>query len=270
MRSISRTHRTRSVLFALGLYLSWTILTYLLEGRLQTFLRPDAMGARFTYAIIANMTIGIAGGMWLIGRFVLSGLITPSLAGFKAGGRAGWSVLIGLILGFAFYALQGAPSWDPVVLGNVFAQVLVVSTAEIMVCWVVFGSVLAELLKVRSTVGAYASAVVASSVLFGLYHFAHSPPFNTLSMVLLLSGIGLATGLFYFVSRNVYGTVAFHNMLAVYGIVNSLAAEGALVSFERPIWPLIGTAFATVLLLVGGHAWLRGKARQASKLSFIT
>ena len=36
---------------------------------------------------------------------------------------------------------------------------------------------------------------------------------------LLLSAIGLITSLFFVVSRAVYGTIAFHNFLAIFGVI---------------------------------------------------
>lgn len=33
-------------------------------------------------------------------------------------------------------------------------------------------------------------AAIVASVLFGVYHFAHSPPFNTVDLVVLLTAIG--------------------------------------------------------------------------------
>ena len=45
------------------------------------------------------------------------------------------SIMVGGLLGFVFYAVQGPPTFDPVVIANAFAQVLVVSAAEILVCW---------------------------------------------------------------------------------------------------------------------------------------
>ena len=50
--------------------------------------------------------------------------------------------MIGAVFGFAFYALQGAPAWNPIVLINAYAQVLVGSIAEVLVCWVVIGAYL--------------------------------------------------------------------------------------------------------------------------------
>jgi hypothetical protein len=47
----------RPLTLALALYLLWVLLTYLLEGRLLTFQRPDATAARFLYALVANILI---------------------------------------------------------------------------------------------------------------------------------------------------------------------------------------------------------------------
>jgi membrane protease YdiL (CAAX protease family) len=114
-------------------------------------------------------------------------------------------------LGFAFYAVQGAPSWNPVVLINAYSQVLVGSIAEILVCWAVIGSVSQALLQDRGRWVSVILAAIIASVFFGVYHFGHSPPFNTVALVVFLSVIGLVTSVFFFVSRDVYGTIAFHN-----------------------------------------------------------
>lgn len=51
----------RAVLLALALYLLWVFATWFFEGRLLTFQRPEDVGARLTYALVANVLIGIAG-----------------------------------------------------------------------------------------------------------------------------------------------------------------------------------------------------------------
>jgi hypothetical protein len=51
---------------AVGLYMVWVLATYLLEGRIHTFLRPEAMGARLTYALVANVLVGIGGSALVI------------------------------------------------------------------------------------------------------------------------------------------------------------------------------------------------------------
>jgi hypothetical protein len=151
---------------------------------------------------------------------------------------------------------------DPVVLLNAYAQVLVGSIAEVMVCWAVIGSISQSVL--REDRGRWVSLIltaVIASVFFGVYHFAHSPPFNTVPLVVFLSLIGLVTSVFFFVSRDVYGTIAFHNFLGIFGMIGALDASGNLASFERPIIPLLVMAVVAVALLVAAHIlWLNSAA----------
>jgi len=104
-----------------------------------------------------------------------AGTVSTEQAGFRGLGHAALAVVIGVVIGFVFYALQGAPSWSPVVLINAYAQVLVGSIAEVLVCWAVIGSVSQALLQDRGRWVSLILAAVISSVFFGLYHFAHSP-----------------------------------------------------------------------------------------------
>jgi hypothetical protein len=78
--------------------------------------------------------------------------------------------------------------------------VLVVSVAEVLVCWAVIGSVSESLLQGTGRWVSMILAVIIASVLFEVYHFTHSSPFNTFGFVVLLSTVGLATSLFFFVS----------------------------------------------------------------------
>ena len=99
-------------------------------------------------------------------------------------------------------------------------------------------------------------ATLIASILFGIYHFAHSPPFNTIGVVMLLSVIGLVTSLFFFISRDVYGTIAFHNFLGIFGVIRALESSGTLASYERPVIPLLVMALVSVVLLIAAHAYL--------------
>jgi hypothetical protein len=101
-------------------------------------------------------------------------------------------------------------------------------------------------------------AALTASASFGLYHLAHSPPFNTARMVGLLTAVGLGTSVFFFVARDVYGTVAFHNGLALYGVATALDEAGASRGLERPNVVLLLTALGAMVLLVALHRrWLR-------------
>jgi hypothetical protein len=166
--------------------------------------------------------------------------------------------VVGVVLGLAIYALQGAPTFNPVVIINAYAQALVVSTAEVLVCWAVVGSVAESML--RDGRGKWVSVILAAiiaSVLFGVYHFAHSPPFNTVGTVVFLSVIGLVTSAFFFISRDVYGTITFHNFLAIFGVIRALDASGNLASFERPLIPALVTAVVAIAALIAVHVlWI--------------
>jgi uncharacterized membrane protein YobD (UPF0266 family) len=246
---------------AFGLYLVWVLVTYLLEGRIQTFLRPEAMGARLFYALVANILIGLGGSALVIRFLSRAGIISTEQAGFRGFGHAAIAIIVGVALGLAFYALQDAPSWNPIVLINAYAQVLVTSIAEILVCWAVVGSVSQALLQDRGRWASVILAAIIASVLFGVYHFAHSPPFNTIPLVVILSVVGLVTSVFFFVSRDVYGTIAFHNFLGIFGVIRALDTSGNLSVFERPIIPLLVMAVIAVALLIAGHVlWLNSGA----------
>src|SRR5829696_1388292 len=252
------TPNTRMALtLAIGLYLLWVLVTYLLEGRIHTFQRPEAMGARLFYALVANILIGIGGSALVISFLSRAGTISTEQAGFRGLRHAAVAVVVGVALGLAFYALQGAPSWNPIVLINTYAQVLVTSIAEILVCWAVVGSVCQALLQDRGRWASVILAAIIASLLFGVYHFAHSPPFSTIPLVVILSVVGLLTSVFFFVSRDVYGTIAFHNFSGILGVIRALETTGNLPVFERPIIPLLVMAVVAIALLITAHVlWL--------------
>jgi hypothetical protein len=246
--------RRGALLAALALFAIWTLATWLLEGRIETLLRPDAMADRAIYALVANILIGTALAMVLL-RFLMRGeALARKDAGFGSHVPSPLRLAIALVLGFGFYLLQGAPTLHPVVLVNGFAQILVVSVAEVIVCWALVGAAVESWLRPHIRL-AWLPAAIAASVLFGLYHFAHSPPFDTLPMVALLTGVGLLTSAFFFLSRDVYATIVFHNFLAVFGVVQALAASGRLEILESLQPALIVTAAATAVVL-GLLDWL--------------
>jgi hypothetical protein len=266
MSTATGSSTRRALALTIVLYLMWVLATYLLEGRIHTLLRPEAVGARLSYALIANILIGIGGSALVLRYLSRARTISAEQSGFRGLGHATIAVLIGVVLGFGIYALQGAPSWNPVVLLNVYAQVLVGSIAEILVCWAVIGSVSRASLRDRGRWVSVILAALIASTLFGLYHFGHSPPFNTVRLVVFLGVIGFVTSVFFFVSRDVYGTIAFHNFLGITGVIGALEASGNVAVFERPIIPLLIMAVIAVALLIVAHVlWLDSAATPKPK-----
>ncbi len=252
---------------ALALYLAWTAGTWWFEGRIGLLTREDGGIGRIVYALGVNLLLGIVGGIVLLR--IRRRPDTPHATtgvGFPGAARSLVASAAGLALGLAFYWLQGAPSRDPTVVGNGFAQVFVVSAAEVIVCWAVVGTACRDALRPRFGRAATPMAASIAAALFGLYHFAHSAPFDTWSMVGFLTVVGLFTGAFFFVSGDAIATLVFHNFLGTFGVVQALVAAHAVDRMATPQWHLLGTAAVTLAVLIAGHVWLRrnGPPRSAS------
>lgn len=249
--------RAMALVLAGLLVAAWSVVTWLLEGRLHTFLRPEAAADRIAYAVLGNLLTGIALGAACVALLVRRGDLDATRAGFPAGRRTVNASLTGLVLGLGAYLAQGAPSLDPVVLVNAYSQVFVVSAAEVMVCWCLAGAVVEAALAPMGRLAATLVAALLSATLFGLYHFAHSPPFDTWPMVLLLTGVGLVTGAFFFASRDALGTMLFHNFLGTFGVLQALATADAIGPLERVQPALVAMAVAALLLVIGTRAYIR-------------
>jgi hypothetical protein len=250
--------RPRVLISALAVFVVWTSATWWLEGRIHTFLRPEAAFDRALYALVANLLAGVAASLWVLQRWRDAEGLDAAGSGFGPVWRMAVAVVVGGATGLAFYVLQGAPYRHPVVVLNAFAQVFVVSAAEVLVCWSLVARAVEDALGCSGL--AKISAAFVASVMFGLYHYAHSPPFNTVGMVLLLSAVGLGTSLFFFVTQDVAGTIVFHNFLALLGVVQALDQAGVLVTFERPQPALLGMAAVTAAGVGAGYGLLRPHA----------
>jgi hypothetical protein len=86
-------------------------------------------------------------------------------------------------------------------------------------------------------------------------------------MVVVLTGIGIVTGAFFFATRDVAGTVIFHNFLGVLGVVEALTEADALGTFARIQIPLIATATLTALVIAGGYWTMRTASNRYTNLA---
>ncbi len=245
-------------------YLVWTFLTWWFEGRIATLLRPDATVDRAVYALVVNLGVGVVGAI-LVLRLTARSRARVTAAGLGPGKPRPVAVATGLALGLAGYAGLGAPTLDPLVLLNAYAQVFVVSAAEILVCFALPAAALAAF-RPQAGWAHRVGLVAVSALLFGVYHVAHSPPFDEIGMIAFLTLVGLVTGTFFVLSRDAYATLLFHNFMGTLGVTQALAAAGRLDGLETLQWPLVGTAALTLLAALGLDAALlrrSGRALQA-------
>lgn len=249
---------------ALLLYVAWTLATLLLEGWPRTLLRPEAVGARVAYALVANVLIGTVAAGLTLRRLVRDLPVTPVAAGFGPSRRTLLAVPLGAAAGALLYVLQGAPSGNPVVLANAYAQTLNVTIAEVLVCWSVVATAWYGASGGPGRRWAPVAAGLVAAIAFGVYHVAHSPPFNTLPMMALLTMVGFATSVFFLVSRDIYGTIVFHNFLALVGVVGALAAAGRLAPYETVQAPLLVLGLASLAAVILTHVFVIGRGPRGS------
>jgi hypothetical protein len=253
-------HATPMLLLAWCVLLGlWTLATWWLEGRIHTLLRLDAVMDRLAYVAVANVAVGVVGAAFLL------------QVALRAGGRlartsplrAAISVALGVALGLGLLFTETPPSTQPWVMMNVFAQVLSVTVAEVAVCWWALQAVL-RAWRPEATVLVAALTVWIGALGFGVYHFGHSPPFNTWSKVGMLIVIGTGTGLFYVLSRNLYGTVILHNFAGTLGVSRALAESGRLTEYQGPRGVLLLTGVLSLAVLGLADAMACRAVRRAS------
>ncbi|MDD1718130.1 MAG: CPBP family intramembrane metalloprotease [Methanoregulaceae archaeon] len=238
------------LLLTLLTYIFWVIATFFLEGRILTLLRPEAVIDRILYTVVANILIGSVIALWVIRRAKETEIISLGSSGFRPAMRTIPAVIIAFISGFILLLFLRPPSLDPVILLNVYAQVFTVTIAEIAVCWGVVGSVVEGSLSGIGRVPSLIGGILVSSVLFGAYHVAHSPPFNQLTMIIFLSLFGIVSSLVYFIGRDIYATMVFHNFFGTLGVLQSLNVSGALPSYTEPLFPVLAMAVISLLLFI--------------------
>src|SRR3712207_6382790 len=111
----------RLLWMGLLVYLVWTFLTYLLEGRISLTQHPTVLG-RILYVVTANVLIGIVAAVWVVRSAVKAGAVQLGQLGFRALPRTRIAVMLAFVLGFGMFALLNPPSLEPIVVLNIFAQ----------------------------------------------------------------------------------------------------------------------------------------------------
>lgn len=120
------------------------------------------------------------------------------------------------------------------------------SIAEVVVCWAIIGTTFESVARNKGRIISIIFGAAIATILFGLYHFAHSPPFNEPGTVLFLMYPGTLTSIVYFIGRDIYATIIFHNFQALFGIMMNVN----ITSFIQPVYPILILAAVSMLVLV--------------------
>lgn len=263
------------VAIALSIYIIWVAATYILEGRIHLFQKVDPIG-RMTYVVIANIVIGTVMSAIAIRYSLKAHLLKPEQLGLsKSRLRTVTIIASAAVGGLVLFILQSSRTLEPIVVFNAFMQVLPVSIAEVMVCWALIGSSFESLVrnnknnnnnKVRIVLSVIVGAV-AASVLFGIYHYAHSPPFNQTSVVLFLMPPSIATAVTFFLGRDVYAAVIVQNFLGIVGVLSGLPSLEGYRQPMVPIYALSAVSVGALIILVSvtlkrTENWIRNSSEQ--------
>lgn len=100
---------------------------------------------------------------------------------------------------------------------------------------------------------------MVATLLFAVYHYAHSAPFNQLPLVLLMLMPGLVVSLIYFLGRDLYATVIAQNFLEMIELW-----QNGDPAFQRELHlPLYLVALGAIVTLVAADLLIiqRGASR---------
>ena len=248
-QEVSSRNPLKHIAIALSIYIIWVLATYLLEGRIHLFQKVDPLG-RMTYVVIANIAFGTVLSAIAIRYLLKAQLVKPEQLGLnKSRLRTAAVIASAAAGGLALFILQNPRTLEPIVVFNVFMQALPVSIAEVMVCWALIGSSFESIAKNNNKrkIMSVIVGAIAASVLFGVYHYAHSPPFNQTNIVLFLMLPSIATAVTYFLGRDIYAAVIVQNFMGIFGVIANLPA---LEPFRQPMVPIYALSAVSVAALV--------------------
>jgi hypothetical protein len=281
------------IIISISVYVIWTFATYILEGRVDLLQRVDPIG-RIEYAVIANILVGSIFALMMLRPSLHANFVTSKQLGFQSLRRILIPVVIAIAIGFVLFLtsnLASVASTNATLVANIFAQTLPTSIAEVVVCWAVVGTVSESVVHLKmhrkddnpdwkkrailyldwtsirrrkiTTVSVLSLIMggIVSIVLFGVYHFAHSPPFNQPHMVLFLLMPAILTSVFYFIGREIYSTITIHNFLALIGVSGSID----VTALTQPLYPVIIIAFISILVLIASDVFLIRRIKTKSE-----
>jgi hypothetical protein len=202
------------------------------------------------YPVVFFSGLGVLLPAWLLGKITSGVTVTARQLGIGAGRRDAIAILVALIVGGALAAVPLAPLLrDPAglrLLHGLFAQLLVASTAEVLLFLGVLGVGIDAALGRGGDWLTRLAIVVVSSVAFGLFHFTYPAPWNTLETAATLSLIWIAVSLLFVLGRSLLAAIVFDNIMAVVGFArNGLTLPQSALDG----WLIAAAALAGFLLM---------------------
>lgn len=208
------------------------------------------------YPVVFFIGIGVVLPALALGRTVQR---EPSAAR-PLGVALGWRDVLAVLAALAIGCALAAKPLGPIVaqpgggerIATLFAQLLVASTAEVMLFLGATGLALRALLGGRHNWRFGLLLVVVSSLLFGLFHFTYPTPWNTLANATTVTVVWIGVSTLFAVTRSLVAAVLLDNMMATVGF--------ATRDLTLPLPPAMSLLLAllAVAAFVAAFAWARG------------
>ncbi len=100
-----------------------------------------------------------------------------------------------------------------------------------------------------------------ASVLFGVYHFAHSPPFNEVNMVLFLMIPAIAPSVVYFLGCDIYATIIIQNFLGIFGVMQTIDLQ----AYSQPVFQMYILTIPAIAALIVANIIVMRKSHDMKK-----
>ncbi|MBY0319346.1 MAG: hypothetical protein K2X72_11530 [Reyranella sp.] len=214
------------------------------------------------YPVVFFIGIGVVLPALALGRTVRGEPSAARPLGVALGWRDALAVLAALAIGCAL----AAKPLGPIVaqpggmerIATLFAQLLVASTAEVLLFLGATGLALRALLGGRHDWRFGVLLVVVSSLLFGLFHFTYPTPWNTLANATTVTVVWIGVSTLFAVTRSLVAAILLDNMMATVGFATRdltlpLASARSLL-----------LALLAVAAFAAAFAWARRASTAAS------
>ena len=239
------------ILIPLMIYIIWVLDTFLLEGSTGTFTSYHPWSL-ILYTIIAGIFMGIIVPVFFLKSAFLSGAVNMFQIGFRSLRRTILTVICTALFGYLILIMIPPYNAQKMALVGMTFLVFPSAIASVMVCWVIAGTHLQAYVRNYRTIVSITAGVLATGIMFGLSFAAHSPPLNQPQTLLMVTGAGIASALYFFSVREVWGTsifVAFALVLVLQGHVDP--------AYIAPVSPVTaGTAMLSVIALAACRLYL--------------
>ena len=215
------------------------------------------------YPVVFFIGIGVVLPALALGRTVRHEPAAARPLGVALGWRDALAVLAALAIGCAL----AAKPLGPIVsqpggmerVATLFTQLLVASTAEVMLFLGATGMALRALLGGRHDWRFGVLLVVVSSLLFGLFHFTYPSPWNTLANATTVTVVWIGVSTLFAVTRSVLAAVLLDNIMATVGF--------ATRDLTLPLPPVMGLLLALLAVVAFAAAFACARGATAASPS---